>query len=211
MSSQIPYREIRAHYDDDTITVYQAYSSSIAESAVAAQRLDASPDFKMTRMTWVKPSWAWMMYRSGYSCKDKGQSRILALKMKHEHFKDLLSRGVLSTHAHGNIRQHDGLEHTGPREKTTDVRIQWDPERTPKLGVLPYRSIQIGIPGALSSTWISEWIVRIDDVTDRALALKQQLEEQPDITGEELAALDLMPAERPFAVSDAIRERLKMT
>lgn len=58
----VPYRQIRASYDDETITVYQAYSSSIAIPAVKEQRLNASPDFLLGRMTWIKPSWCWMMY-----------------------------------------------------------------------------------------------------------------------------------------------------
>jgi hypothetical protein len=57
----IPYRQIRALYDEETITVYQAYSSSIALAAVEHQKLNASPDFKLGRMTWIKPSWCWMM------------------------------------------------------------------------------------------------------------------------------------------------------
>ncbi|KAJ4409433.1 hypothetical protein N0V85_004102 [Neurospora sp. IMI 360204] len=83
-----PTRQIRALQDQDgaRITVYQAYPSTIATAAVAHQRLDASPDFRTTRMTWIKPSWAWMLYRSGYSYKDPGQERILAIKMKREDF-----------------------------------------------------------------------------------------------------------------------------
>lgn len=53
--------EIRALYDDETITVYQAYSSAIATEAVKTQRLSASDTFKIQRMTWIKPSWCWMM------------------------------------------------------------------------------------------------------------------------------------------------------
>ncbi|WP_422570328.1 DUF4291 family protein, partial [Erwinia billingiae] len=29
-------------------------------------------------MTWIKPSFLWMMYRSGWGMKDPGQKRILA-------------------------------------------------------------------------------------------------------------------------------------
>lgn len=54
---QVPYRQIRALYDDDTVTVYQAYKRSIADAAVKQQRLNASPDFRPGRMTWIKPSW----------------------------------------------------------------------------------------------------------------------------------------------------------
>ena len=61
-SPEIPYRQIRALYDEETITVYQAYSATIAEAAVREQKLYASPDFLFTRMTWIKPSWCWMMY-----------------------------------------------------------------------------------------------------------------------------------------------------
>lgn len=60
-TANIPYRQIRASYDDKTITVYQAYSAAIAIPAVRDQKLCASPDFKLGRMTWIKPSWCWMM------------------------------------------------------------------------------------------------------------------------------------------------------
>lgn len=62
-----PERQIRALYDQEAITVYQAYSSVIAEPAVREQKLSASPEFKPTRMTWVKPSWCWMMYVDFYT------------------------------------------------------------------------------------------------------------------------------------------------
>jgi hypothetical protein len=58
---EIPYRQIRALYDEENITVYQAYSAEIAVPAVEQQKLNASPQFKLGRMTWIKPSWAWMM------------------------------------------------------------------------------------------------------------------------------------------------------
>lgn len=105
VSAPVPYKQIRALYDNKTITVYQAYSAVIADAAVAEQRLNASPSFTVdSRMTWIKPSWAWMLYRSGYSYKDKGQERILALKMRHEDFLDLLRRGVLTTaHSERNL------------------------------------------------------------------------------------------------------------
>lgn len=200
----VPYRQIRAHYNDATITVYQAYKQSIAKAAVETQKLNASPDFKPGRMTWIKPSWAWMMYRAGYSFKDPGQSRILALRMKHEHFIDLLERGVLSSHAQ---KSNPGEK----REKSSDVRIQWDPERTPKLEVLPYRSIQIGIPGVLSEQWVNEWIAEIEDVTDKARELKRVINERPDITTEELLALDLVFEERPYNVPESVHTKLEMS
>lgn len=140
-----PYRQIRALYDEDTITVYQAYCSAIAGPAVKEQRLSASPAFSSTRMTWIKPSWAWMMYRSGYSYKDTGQERVLALRMKLECFRELLSRAVV---CNGQM--------LGAEERGEGVRVQWDPERSLSLDVLPYRSIQIGISGRVGRVWAEE-------------------------------------------------------
>jgi hypothetical protein len=52
-------RVIRALYDDNTITVYQAYNNDIAAPAVKHKTF-VSP-FKVERMTWIKPSFLWMM------------------------------------------------------------------------------------------------------------------------------------------------------
>ncbi len=203
-SPTTPYRQIRAQYDNDTITVYQAYSAAIAEPAARAQRLDASPDFKPRRMTWIKPSWCWMMYRAGYSYKDARQERILALRMKRSHFIGLLERGVLSTHGAAAEEEHG-------RDRASEVRIQWDPERTPALDKLSHRSIQIGIPASLSEQWVNEWIVSIEDVTTRATALKAALDEDPSITSSMLVERDLVPIERPFEVPESIRSKLEMS
>lgn len=206
-----PYRQIRASYDDDFITVYQAYKSSIANAAVTTQKLNAAPDFRPARMTWIKPSWSWMMYRAGYSFKDPGQAHILAIKMRHEHFLGLLERGVLSTEVQSGKHQGHEQDKLEARRTSKDVRIQWDPERAPNLQQLPYRSIQIGIPGALSDTWVQDWIAEITDVTDMAKALKAALYEQPDLTVPELVEQGLVPLERPYHIPDSIRATLRMT
>lgn len=69
-----PYRQVRATWTEATITVYQAYPAEIAGPAVAAGRF--VPPFKRERMTWIKPSFRWMMYRSGWATKP-GQERVL--------------------------------------------------------------------------------------------------------------------------------------
>ncbi|KAL1874363.1 hypothetical protein VTK73DRAFT_446 [Phialemonium thermophilum] len=244
-TARIPYKQIRASYDDATITVYQAYNAEIAAAAVAAQRLDASSQFRHTRMTWIKPSWAWMLYRAGYSYKDPGQERILALTMRREHFIGLLRRGVLTSHAQRTpeigetqprheVRQADTSKADSGRDSVTpgssgqrrqrkqcktdhspaasrEVKIQWDPERTVRLGRLDYRSIQIGIPPGLSEQWTHEWIQRIDDVTDKARRLKRVLDERPEVTDMELRAMGVVPDERPFEISADLQQALGMT
>jgi hypothetical protein len=223
-NTAVPYRQIRAHYTPKTITVYQAYNAEIASAAVAEQRLDASPLFKPGRMTWIKPSWAWMLYRAGYSYKDVNQARILALTMSHDRFLQVLERGVLSTHVQhspisgndsgGTTKRSRGKNSKGgngaDREKTTDVRIQWDPERNVRLERLEYRSIQIGIPGELRTVWVNEWIVGIEDVTEKARELKRVLDESPDITDRELEEMGLIPEERPFEIPKDLQTSLGM-
>lgn len=48
------------------------------------------------------------------------------------------------------------------------VRVQWDPERglvEEGLGILPYRSLQVGLGGEAVGRYVDEWIVGIRDVT----------------------------------------------
>ncbi|KAI1122163.1 hypothetical protein F5Y10DRAFT_80959 [Nemania abortiva] len=196
-----PYRQIRALFDEETITVYQAYSDEIALAAVEQQSLSASPLFKPTRFTWIKPSWAWMMYRSGYSYKDRGQTRILALRMKHEHFRQILRQATVTGHS-GEPLTAD--------ERSKLVRVQWDPERNLRLGALPFRSIQIGIGGEASKVWAESMIVSIEDVTEKTRALKKALEENPAVDEDELFELGLAPLERVYDVPNDLRKILEM-
>lgn len=76
-------KQLRAFYNNDFIRVYQAYSDTIADSALAHGTF-VSPPFSMTRMTWIKPSFLWMMYRSGWGKKDPNQHRILAIDLTHD-------------------------------------------------------------------------------------------------------------------------------
>lgn len=72
--ASLKQRQIRAYYDEETITVYQAYNSEIASAAVQKQKLCASPHFRLARMTWIKPSWCWMMYARGIHIKIRTKS-----------------------------------------------------------------------------------------------------------------------------------------
>lgn len=197
----VPMRQIRAHYSSTTITVYQAYNAEIADAAVEQQKLNASPKFSTSRMTWIKPSWAWMLYRSGYSYKDAGQERILALTLTRAAFLSLLGKAQLAHQAKGK------MEIGG--EKKMSVRVQWDPERTVRLDKLPYRSIQIGVPGVLVDELV-EGIVKIEDVTGRARALKETLGRADQIDIDELISQKLILQERVFDVDESLKELLGM-
>lgn len=209
--TSIPFRQIRAKYDNETITVYQAYSSEIALPAVEHQKLNVSPKFSTTRMSWIKPSWAWMLYRSGYSYKDPGQSHILALSLSHETFVSLLRKAVVAPiHGMGDSNSGVGAKSQG-RGKATSVRVQWDPERTVDLEKLPYRSIQVGVPGTLVGD-LMDGIVKIEDVTEKARELKRLLSEDANrkMGIMELIEKDLIPVEQEFKVDEELRQILCM-
>ena len=121
--------------------------------------------------------------------------------MKHEHFRQLLSESVVTEGQRGGLTAE---------ERAKGVRVQWDPERTPRLGMLDYRSIQIGISGKVSYTWANEWIVEIQDVTERARMLKNAIEESSEIEIEDLMRRGLVPKERVYEVPDELRRVLQM-
>lgn len=162
-NTPIPIRQIRAFYDDKTIRVYQAYNDAIADSALERGTFQ-SPPFKMERMTWIKPSFLWMMYRSGWGKKDSGQNRILAIDISREGFEWALEHSVLSHQAKNYADKEEWLK----VKKSTPVRIQWDPERDLQLRTLEHRAIQIGLTNEAVSLYVNEWIQRITDITNFA-------------------------------------------
>jgi len=151
---------IRASYSEHTVRVYQAYRPEIAKPALAAQRF--VPPFKMGRMTWIKPSFNWMMYRSGYASKP-GQEFVLGVDITREGFEWALQHAAISSYQPGF--------HASPEDWKRDVeakpvRVQWDPERDWRLQpIAGVRAIQIGLSGDAVERYVNQWIVRIEDVT----------------------------------------------
>jgi hypothetical protein len=182
-----PYRQIRAVYTDATITVYQAYSNKIAEPSLQAQRF--VPPFQMSRMTWIKPSFLWMMYRSGWGTKD-GQERVLAIDIVRSGFQWCLENACLS-HFDPAIHASESAWHEA-KEKSP-VRVQWDPERSFRLARLDYRSIQIGLSGPAVEKYVGNWIVHIRDVTSLAHEIHGLVG-----VGAETVAEKLLPQEIPY-------------
>lgn len=174
-----PPRQIRAVHDEDTITVYQAYSPAIAGPAVEAGRF--VPPFKLERMTWIKPSFRWMMYRCGWATKP-GQERVLAIRLTRAGFERALSLACLSHFDPAVHRDRDTW-----RRLTTEspVRVQWDPERDAGLRPLPWRSIQIGLRGPAVHEYVNEWTVDLTDITDD---LRRTPDERPYPLPEPIAA-----------------------
>ena len=156
----IPEHTIRAAYSDHTIRVYQAYRPEIALPALKAGRF--VPPFSMNRMTWVKPSFNWMMYRCGHATKPN-QEVVLGIDLVREGFEWALRNAALSTFTPSVHRSHEEWQsHLAAKP----VRIQWDPERDWRLRLIPgVRAIQIGLAGEAVERYVNQWITRIEDVT----------------------------------------------
>ncbi len=75
-------------------------------------------------MSWIKPNFLWMMYRSGWATK-AGQERILSIKLTHIGFKEILHAAT-----HSSFQEHIYKSHEDWREELakTEVRLQWDPD-----------------------------------------------------------------------------------
>lgn len=182
----IPTKQIRALFTDKTIRVYQAYCDEIADPALQSQTF-VSP-FGRSRMTWIKPSFLWMMYRAGCGFKDPNQRRILSIDITHEGFAWALNHSCGSKPpSHLNKQEWKNLK------ENTPVRIQWDPERDSKHNALDYRSIQIGLSGEAVERYVDDWIQGISEVTDLA-------HEIFDLVGKDklAEAAKLCPSERVY-------------
>mmetsp|Transcript_14026 Transcript_14026/g.15417 ORF Transcript_14026/g.15417 Transcript_14026/m.15417 type:complete len:186 (+) Transcript_14026:250-807(+) len=123
-------------------------------------------------MTWIKPSFAWVLYRSGYGTKP-AQERVLKIKLAHKDLAYLLSNCKL-------INTNKEIKETKKSGRTKEGigRVQWDPERDLFQSVGKYprrmsrtRAIQIGLPGSLSEYYVNH-IISIEEVTDLAHKLK---------------------------------------
>ncbi|HCQ0756101.1 TPA: DUF4291 domain-containing protein [Escherichia coli] len=193
------YFEIRADYNQHTITVYQAYNDAIADVAVRDGRFDAP--FSFNRMTWIKPSFMWMMERSNWGLK-KDQQRILAIRIKRTFFDTLLEQAVLTT-PEAHVYPHAGVWETLFAQ--ANVYVQWDPERSINGKQLEHRSLQLGISRNLISQFNEDAIVAIDDLTPLVRKCHNLL-----INGKTTQAKSFLPPEKIYPVSAAARKALGM-
>jgi hypothetical protein len=190
-------RRIRAHYNENIITVYQAYSSNIANPAVRAGKF-VSP-FKLERMTWIKPSFLWMMYRSGWASKP-GQERVLAIEISRTGFEWALEHSCLSSFDASYHKDHDSWH---AQLTNSPVRLQWDPERDLNFRPLPTRSIQIGLAAEAVRRYNNDWIVQLSDITEKAHDI-HSLSTQGRIS----EALSALPEEREYPLTERLSNRI---
>ncbi|MFG3030791.1 DUF4291 domain-containing protein [Streptomyces sp. NPDC048253] len=186
-----PQHRIRAAHSESTITVYQAYSPEIGLPAVRDGRFPAA--WKRDRMTWIKPSFTWMMYRCGWGLKE-GQETVLAVEISREGFEWALRHACLS---HYVPELHADQAEWKRQLKQAPARVQWDPERDLHFNALPHRSLQLGLAGEATVRYADEWIVGIEDVTPLVREVHARVR-----AGELGRATELLPEERPYPVAE---------
>jgi hypothetical protein len=159
-------RHILAQYDDESVIVYQAYRPAIGR--FAAEHGHFGGDFKLDRMSWVKPNFLWMMYRSGWGVK-ADQEVVLAVRLRRSAFDAILATCVPSrfdpTRWSSQMLWRLDVD-------TSDVRLLWDPDHDPAGRPLDRRALQLGLRGATLASYAREWILDIEDVS--ALVAEQR-------------------------------------
>ena len=188
-------KHIMAQSCQDYVIVYQAYRPSIGN--FAAKQHYFGGDFSYSRMSWIKPNFLWMMYRSGWGTKE-GQETTLAIFLKPEYFEYLLQNAFPSTNVFG-LAQQEWKE----KIAATDVRLQWDPDHNPYGEKLDRKAIQLGLRNNYLAPFKGDGIVRIEDISPY-VAEQRKFVEAGDLTKL------LTPKERVFSVSKEIQNNLWM-
>lgn len=191
------YHQIRALYDRDTITVYQAYNQQIAQLAVQQQKF-VSP-FSFHRMTWIKPSFLWLMERSHWATKSN-QNHILAIRIQRDFWEYLLQQSI---HTDPTLSAHKNGEHWFESFENAKVHIQWDPERNLKGTKLEQLSIQIGISRFLIQAFNNTAIHSIQDITPLVTKMAQFRR-----LGKYKHAEKLLPKQRIYPLNNALKKHL---
>jgi hypothetical protein len=184
-------RHILAHYDDESVIVYQAYNRSIGRFAVEHGRLGG--DFSYSRMSWVKPNFLWMMYRSGWGTKEN-QEMTLALRLRRTFFDAILAEAVPSSWDREAFASQDEWAVAVAR---SSVRLQWDPDHHPSGAKLERRALQVGMRGEVLETFGQRELLEVIDLTEFVA------EQRANASKTGLSAL-LTPREKVYLPADVV-------
>lgn len=182
--------KVRANYDRDTIVMYQAYSKAIAVPALKSQKF-VSP-FSFNRMTWIKPSFLWLMHRSNWGRKSN-QEYILAVRITRVGWEEALSLGVLTSYEKS---VHRSVPDWRKQFEKARVHVQWDPERSLKGADLQIESIQVGLSRHVIQDFVDKWIVSIEDITPKVRKIYGLLQK-----GDTKNAKRHLPPERVYPIT----------
>jgi hypothetical protein len=184
-------RHVMAQFDDASVVVYQAYKPAIGRFAAENGRFGGG--FSFTRMTWIKPNFLWMMYRSGWGTK-ADQEVTLAVRLTRAGFESFLADAVPSSFVPALYATRGAWNEA---VAASDVRLQWDPDHDPAGRPLERRAIQLGLRRGALERYATSALLGIEDVS-------AFVAEQRGRAPEEL----VVPRERVYPVPAALRARL---
>lgn len=167
-------RHILAQYDDENIVVYQAYRPAIGH--YAAEHQEFGGEFSYNRMSWIKPNFLWMMYRSGWGAKE-GQEVVLAVTIPRPLFDDILAAAVPSSYTAALYPDHDSWKEAVGK---SSVRLQWDPDHDPNGNALERRAIQLGLRAEMLERYGRDEVVSIEDISTFVAEQRSLLEHSPE-------------------------------
>lgn len=191
-------RHILAHYDEQSVVVYQAYKPTIGRFAATHGYFGGG--FRLERTSWIKTNFLWMMYRSQWGTAPQ-QEVVLAVFLKRDAFDWLLSQAVHAQY-HADLYSSDTAWYA--ELQRSPVVLQWDPDHDPAGHRLSRRAIQLGLRGEALARYAKEWIIAIEDISDfvaqqRAFVQAQALEQLQ------------VPYETVYPVTDAeVAARLRL-
>jgi hypothetical protein len=142
------------------VVVYQAYRPEIGR--FAARHGYFGGEFSMGRMSWIKPNFLWMMYRSGWGTKP-GQEVTLAVRLKRDAFDEILR---LAVHSSFTPEAYTSQEAWKRAVANSDVRLQWDPDHDPSGSPLERRAVQLGLRGEVLTRYAKDWLLGVDDISE---------------------------------------------
>ena len=183
-------RSILAQFDEQKVVVYQAYCPEIADFVVNHGHFLGGV-FSLTRMSWIKPGFLWMMFRSGWATKPN-QERILAIALQRFAFDKILSEAVESKFVSQVYCSEQAWKDA---IKASNVRLQWDPDHGPSGEPLSRRVIQLGLRAEVLARYAKEWIISVEDIT--AFVHSQV----PHVLSGNISSL-ITPVEMVYPVSD---------
>jgi Domain of unknown function (DUF4291) len=168
-------QHILAQYDEkrDAIVVYQAYNRDIAAYAVEHNRFSGAPGFSLSRMTWIKSNFLWMMYRSGWGRK-KNQEHTLAIFLKRTAFETILEDAIPTSFNPELFTSRAEFTKVVQQSKTNSKRcvLQWDPDHNPDGTKTKRRAAQWGIKN-YSSYANGQDIIDIIDISDHVDSMRK--------------------------------------
>lgn len=178
-------KHILASFDKETIVVYQAYSAVIGRFAV--QNGYFGGGFSYKRMSWIKPNFLWMMYRSNWG-QSASQEVVLAIRIRRQFFDMILEQAVSSSYDPDMFATREEWQQAVER---SDVRLQWDPDHLPNGAKEERRAIQLGLRGAMLESFGKNEIVEIMDMSEFVAA------QYANMVQGQIGDL-LTPLERPY-------------